>query len=156
MPIVFVALIDVMRREHRVGWLRAYAAHGGAVTVAIAAIMQLNSPLSALVKPSSYVVGPRVTSAHEVMALVPEGASVETDLSVMRHLASRNTVYWYWSIGDAEPDYVLLNTRLAWFKPDGPGAIRSLKNVVAYAEAKHGGNWTLIYNKNGYQLARRS
>lgn len=146
MPIVFVALIDAMQREHRAGWLRSYAARGAAVAVAFAAAMQLHSPLSALVNPTSYELGSRVNSARTVIALVPSGASVETDIALMSHLVSDHRVFWVGSIGDAQPDYVLFNVA---------GRLGSPADAVAYAEAKHGGTWKLLYDKDGFQLAAK-
>lgn len=146
MPIVFIALIDAMNREHRPAWLRAYAAQGAAVALAFAAAMQLHSPLSVLVRPATYEANPRAASAREVIALVPKGASLETDIGLMTHLATGRTVYWLGTIGKAQPDYVLF---------DVEGGIGSPVDVVAYAGKTHGGNWKLMLGKDGYQLARR-
>lgn len=146
MPIVFIALIDVMNRKHRFAWLRAYAPQGAAVALAFAAAMQLHSPLSALVRPATYEENPRAASAREVIALVPKGASLETDIGLMTHLATGRTVYWLGTIGKAQPDYVLF---------DNAGSFGSPEDAVAYAEKTHGGNWTLEYDKDGYQLARQ-
>ena len=146
MPIVFIALIDAMNREHRFGWLRAYAPQGAAVALAFAAAMQLHSPLSVLVRPATYEANPRGASARQVIALVPKGASLETDIGLMTHLVTGRTVYWLGTIGKAQPDYVLF---------DNEGNFGSPDDVVAYAEKTHGGNWQLEYDKNGYQLAHK-
>lgn len=146
MPIVFIALIDAMNREHRLAWLRAYAPQGAAVALAFAASMQLHSPLSVLVRPATYEANPRAASARQVIGLVPRGASLETDIGLMTHLATGRTVYWLGTIGKAQPDYVLF---------DVEGGIGSPVDVVAYAEKTHGGNWKLILEKDGYQLAHR-
>ena len=146
MPIVFIALIDAMNREHRSAWLRAYAPQGAAVALAFAAAMQLHSPLSALVRTATTETNPRVASAREVIALVPTGASVETDIGLMTHLVTDRTVYWLGTVGKAHPDYVLF---------DVEGNFGSPRDVVAYAEKTHGGNWQLAYDKDGYQLAHK-
>ncbi|MEO6471511.1 MAG: DUF2079 domain-containing protein [Aeromicrobium sp.] len=146
MPIVFVALIDAMNRQHRAPWLRAYAARGAAVALAFAAAMQLNSPLSVLVQPSTYDSAPRAAGAREVIALVPKGSKVETDISLMSHLVTDHTVYWLGAVGNANPSYVLFDTS---------GGLGSPLDAVAYGETKHGGAWKLLYSQDGYQLARR-
>lgn len=146
MPIVFIALIDAMNREHRSAWLRTYAPQGAAVALAFAAAMQLHSPLSALVRTASNEANPRVASAREVIALVPKGASVETDIGLMTHLVTDRTVYWLGTVGKAQPDYVLF---------DVEGNFGSPQDVVAYAEKTHGGSWQLAFNKDGYQLAHK-
>lgn len=146
MPVVFIALIDAMNREHRLAWLRAYAPQGAAVAVAFAAAMQLNSPLSALVKPGSYDAAPRADAARRAIAMVPKGAKVETDIALMSHLVSDHTVYWLGSIGTARPTYVLF---------DVDSGLGSPQDAVTYAESTHGGSWKLLFDENGYQVAVR-
>lgn len=147
MPIVFIALVDAMYREHRLAWLRAYSAQGAAVALALAAAMQVNSPLSALVKPETYEANPRAASAREVIALVPKGASVETDIGLISHLVTDHTVYWLGTTGEAEPDYVLF---------DLAAGLGSPTDVIGHAEERHGGTWQLLYDKDGYALAHRT
>ncbi|MGZ5370882.1 DUF2079 domain-containing protein [Aeromicrobium sp.] len=146
MPIVFIALIDAMNREHRSVWLRSYAAQGALVALVFAAVMQVHSPLSVLVKPSTYDPNPRAASAREVISLVPKGASVETDIGLMTHLATGHDVYWLGTAADAEPDYVLF---------DLDSNLGSPVDVIGYAQGIHGGTWKLILDKDGYVLARR-
>lgn len=147
MPIVFIALIDAMNREHRSAWLKAYAPQGAAVALAVAAALQLQSPLSVLVKPETYDASPRTASAREAIELIPHGAKVETDIALMSHLVSDHTVYWQGTIGHAQPTYVLF---------DVDGGLGSPGDVVTYAQATHGGEWKLLFAENGYQLAARS
>lgn len=146
MPIVFIALIDAMNREHRFAWLRAYATQGGAVALAFAAAMQLHSPLSVLVQPAAYGANPRAETAREAIGLVPKGASIETDIGLVTHLVTDRTVYWIGTIGNVRPDYILFDVN---------GNFGSPENVVDYAAMTHGGNWELLLDKDGYALARR-
>ncbi len=150
MPIVFIALIDAMRKERRRAWLRDYASKGAAVSLAFVAAMQLQSPLSAMAQADWWSSSPHDNAAREAISMVPAGASVETDLRFMTHLVTKHRVYWIGSIGGtgvrADPDYVLFNTE---------GNLGSPENTVAYAEATHGGSWHLIFNQLGYQLATR-
>lgn len=145
MPIVFIALIDAMNREHKHPWLRAYAAQGAAVALAFAAVMQLQSPLSVLVKPSTYDPNPRAVSAREAISLVPKGASVETDIGLMTHLVTDHKVYWLGTADNPRPDYVLFDT---------DGGLGSPVDAVAYAQGIHGGVWKLVLSKDGYTLAK--
>lgn len=147
MPIVFIALIDVMSRDHRNPWLRTYATYGTAAVLAFAAVMQLQSPLSALVKPQTYDPNPRAASAREVINLVPKGSSVETDIGLMSHLVTDRTVYWLGTSAGAEPDYVLF---------DIDSGLGSPLDAVAYAVGAHGGTWVLTYEKDGFVLAKRT
>ncbi len=146
MPIVFVALIDAMNREHRFAWLRSYAPYGVAVALGFAAAMQLQSPLSDLVKPETYNADPRATSADKAISLVPKGVKVETDIGLMSHLVSGRTVYWYGAMGDARPTYLAFDTT---------GGLGSPVDAVAYGQTTFGGTWHLLFDENGYQVATR-
>jgi len=139
MPIVFVAMIDAMVRWPRLRW----AAVGALVVTGFTLV---GSPLSALVDAETYAEGPRADGARTVLALVPDGASVETDIGLMSHLVTDRTVYWLGTVGGARPEYVLF---------DLESGVGSPEDVVAYAEGTHGGTYELIHDAGGYVLARR-
>ncbi|KQY58551.1 hypothetical protein ASD11_02505 [Aeromicrobium sp. Root495] len=139
MPIVFVAAVDAMRRRPllRLAVLPA---------VVVTATTLVGSPLSTLLDGDTWKDPPRAAAAREVISLVPEGASVETDIGLMTHLVSDHRVYWIGSVGEASPEFVLL---------DQDAGVGSPPDAVAYAEEAHGGSWTSVYDENGYQLAQR-
>ncbi|MBC7633473.1 DUF2079 domain-containing protein [Aeromicrobium sp.] len=139
MPIVFVAMIDSMSRWPRLRWAVV-------VAVVVTAFTLVNSPLSTLLDAETYDEAPRAAAAREVIGLVPEGAGVESDIGLMGHLVTDHTVYWLGSVGSARPSYVLFDV--------GSG-IGSPADVVAYAEKQHGGTYELLYDNDGYVLARR-
>ena len=140
MPIVFVAMIDAMQRRPVLRW-----ATWGAVVVGVLTLV--GSPVTALADPDTYDDPPRIDSARLLTELVPDGASVETDIAFLGHLVTDHTAYWYGTVGDAEPEYVLFDTR---------AGIGSPTDAVAYAEQAHGGTYRLIYDRDGYQLAHRT
>jgi uncharacterized membrane protein len=140
MPIVFVAMIDAMTRWPRLRWATLAA-------VVVTGFTLINSPLSLLVHSGTYDDPARASSARAVLALVPKGASVETDIGLMTHLTTDHTVYWLGTVGTAKPTYVLFDTA---------SGIGSPEDVVDYAEKTHGGTYELLYDHDGYVLARRS
>ncbi|AWB93093.1 DUF2079 domain-containing protein [Aeromicrobium chenweiae] len=139
MPIVFVAMIDAMVRQP---WLQ-WATVGGVV---VSGFLMVGSPVAALADPATYDEPPRADSARTVLSLVPKGASVEADIGLLNHLVTDHTVYWLGTVGDAKPEYVLF---------DLAAGVGSPEDVVAYAERAHGGRYELVYDQNGYKLARR-
>ncbi|AXT85785.1 hypothetical protein C6I20_11690 [Aeromicrobium sp. A1-2] len=139
MPIVFVAMIDTMRRWPTLRWATV-------VAVVVTAFTLVNSPLATLLDDQTYAEAPRAASARAVIAAVPDGASVETDIAMMSHLVTDHTVYWYGSVGDATPEYVLFDVGAGIGSPD---------DIVGYAEQAHGGTYELVYDNDGYLLARR-
>jgi uncharacterized membrane protein len=140
MPIVFVAMVDAMRRWPVLRWATV-------VAVVVTAFTLVNSPLSTLLDSETYDEVPRAEAAHEAIAEVPKGATVETDIALMSHLVTDHTVYWWGTIGkQVTPSYVLF---------DAGAGIGSPSDVVAYAEQAHGGTYELVYDRDGYLLAKR-
>ena len=139
MPIVFVAMIDAIGRRPVLAW----SAVGGLV---VTGFMMIGSPVASLFESSTWQDAPRADSARQVLALVPDGASVETDIGLMGHLVTDHTVYWLGSIGDAVPEYVLF---------DLDAGIGSPEDVVGYAEGTHGGTYDVLFDADGYVLAQR-
>ena len=63
----------------------------------------------------------------------------------MTYLVTDHEVTWIGTPGNAAPDWVLLDT--------GSG-LGSPPDAVAYAEDRYGGNYTMVEDIDGYQLAR--
>lgn len=151
MPVLFIALVDgaVRARTGRLRWLAAYATHVPALAVAVALVLTVVRPLPlrALVEPATWQPAPRADAAEQVLAAVPAGASVESDLGLLNHLVADRDVYW---IGDAEPvvpDYVVIDTS-TWstLPPD----------AATYAEQLHpGADYDTVFRAEGYEVARR-
>jgi uncharacterized membrane protein len=139
MPIVFVAMIDAIHRRPVLRWATP-------VGLVVGSFMLVSSPVAALIDPATYDEPPRADAARTVLSLVPEGASVETDIGLIGHLVTDHTVYWLGTAGSATPEYVLFDL--------GSG-IGSPQDVAAYAEQAHGGTYDVIYDRNGYILAQR-
>lgn len=145
MPIVFVAAVDTMRRYPPVRWT--------AVPALVVSLGLLPStPLWALVQGETYEVPDRAAVAQRVVDMVPDGASVVTDIGVITHLATDHDVYWLGTVGtaplpDGDPDYVLLDQ---WAGVGSPPDART------WAEQTFGGTWVTVWDADGYQLARRA
>ena len=92
----------------------------------------------------------RVAAAREVIATIPEGSTVVTDLSMLAYLVPRAEVSW---MGTSGPDkeYVVMNR-------NGGGNQWSVSDAAAWGEqhSKQGSTYTVIYNKNGFQIAKRN
>ena len=145
MPIVFVAAVDTMRRYPPVRWTAVPA-----LVVSLALLP--STPLWALVQGETYEVPDRAAVAQRVVDMVPDGASVVTDIGVITHLATDHDVYWLGTVGTAplpegDPDYVLLDQ---WAGVGSPPDART------WAEQTFGGTWVTVWDADGYQLARRA
>ena len=91
----------------------------------------------------------RVAVAHEVIATIPEGATVVTDLSLLAYLVPRAEVSW---VGTSGPDkeYIVMTPSSAnqW----------GTTNAATWGEqhSQQGASYSLIFNKDNYQIAKRN
>jgi len=150
MPILFVALVDgvVRARASRWSWLRGYARFVPAIALVVALVLCLQFPFRDLIRPETYDESRRADAADTVLALVPPGASVETDIGLMTQLAADRDVYW---IGNTNagvtPQYVLIDTAAGW----DPVPL----DAARFAEQRHPDvSYRTIYDNGGYRLAQ--
>lgn len=166
MPIVFLAAIDGIARirarrsesradtemDQRVPRGLGYALehHGAAAMLAICAALAFQFPLSSLWSPATYTLGPHVAAANRAMALVPNGASVATDLDLLAPLAARTDTYWLGNFGtNPSTQYVVFDTDSTDWQP--PPA-----NVLTFAEGIAHAKYRQIYVSDGVYVFRRA
>jgi hypothetical protein len=173
MPIVFLAAIDGMARirarrsERRAGtelhrrgprWLGYALEHyGAAAMLAICAALVFQLPLSSLQlplrslwSPATYSLGPHVAAANKAMALVPNGASVATDLDLLAPLAARTDTYWLGNFGtNPSTQYVVFDTYSTDWQP--PPA-----NVLTFVESIAHAKYRQIYVSDGVYVFSRA
>ena len=91
----------------------------------------------------------RVAVAHEAIATIPEGATVVTDLSLLAYLVPRAEVSW---VGTSGPDkeYIVMTPTSAnqWGSSDAA--------AWGKKHSKQGATYTVIFNKDNYQIAKRN
>ena len=90
----------------------------------------------------------RVAVAHEVIATIPEGATVVTDLSLLAYLVPRAEVSWSGTSGP-DKEYIVIT----------PNSINQwgTTNAAAWGEqhSTQGSTYSVIYSKDNYQIAKR-
>ena len=95
---------------------------------------------------------PRMAAAQGALDAVPEGASVETDTTLLARLVPGREVYWVGTTGKMEtpPEYVVIDVRsYAW----GGHQV----DAESWASAAHPGHtYETIYSKAGFRVARRT
>jgi hypothetical protein len=152
MPVIFMALVDAMAvsGNSRRGWLRSYAQNMAPVVLAISLTYTIagNLPLKDLLSASSYEQGPRGQAARQALSEIPDGTSVETNVSLMSHLSSRCDVFWVGDTGKVAPDYVALDLWNGWSSP--------VTDPLGYAQGLHpGSHYVMLSNVNGYAVMKR-
>lgn len=174
MPIVFLAAIDGIARLrarqrpdyapsggwsavaerlagpcHRLGY--ALEHYGAAAMLAVCAGLAFQFPLSSLWDPATYQLGPHVAAENAAMALVPDGASVATDLDLLAPLAARTNTYWLGNFAtNPATQYVVFDTESTDWQPPP-------HNVLSFVEGlTHHTLYRQIFYSNGVYVFRRS
>ena len=91
----------------------------------------------------------RVAVAHEAIATIPEGATVVTDLSLLAYLVPRAEVSWAGTSGP-DKEYIVMTPTSAnqWGSSDAA--------AWGKKHSKQGATYTVIFNKDNYQIAKRN
>lgn len=125
--------------------------------VAICAALAFQFPLSNLWHPQTYQTGRPAAAAWAAMALVPNGATVQTDIDLLAPLAARtdafwlgNAVTWQGTKGNPATQYIIFDRAGADVPPPSG-------SVLSYVESlNHGVPYRLIYENAGVFVFIRS
>jgi len=150
MPIAFTALIDgasLAQCSSRRAWrLWGRLAPPAAAAIALALLPLL--PLRVLATPEVFAANPDAGRIEAVLAAVPPGASVETDITYMSYLVDDHTVYWLGNKNPA-PDCIAIG-------PAG-GTPAAWGSVAQVAQLLHPETpYRLVVEDAGYSLACRA
>ncbi|WP_411077065.1 DUF2079 domain-containing protein [Streptomyces sp. cmx-10-25] len=150
MPVVLLALVDGARavRTSPRAWLVSYGRVVVPVATAVALVLAANLPLRELLRPETYRADARVAQAREALAAVPEGTSVETDVSLLAHMTADHRVYWAGTSRDVDPDYLVYDLR---------GWSQQVSDPVALASQLHPrARYELTHRSEGFAVLRRT
>jgi len=166
MPVVFVAAIDGIARIRAAGQASRQLPgrlgaelqrYGAAMMLAVCAALAFQFPLASLWNGQTYQLGPHVAAARAAMALVPDGATVQTNIDLLAPLGARaddfwlgNSSYWHGSSGNPATTYVIYDQQIGDLPPPPHG-------VFSYIESlDRGARLSLIYHDDGVYVFRRS
>ena len=144
MPIVFVALVDVIVQRPWARWPGLAIATGfGVWTVFFmnSAFVPSGSPLTLLADSATWHRDARAEGALAAMKVIPRGSYVESDLGMLKQLVSDYHVYWRGTVGDAVPDYIVFDRRLSDEDPALYGLTAHHHN---YEKVFDDGQWIVV------------
>ncbi|MER7519983.1 DUF2079 domain-containing protein [Streptomyces sp. NPDC126499] len=151
MPVVFLALVDAVRavRSSPRPWLSAYGKVVVPVVTAIAIVHALDMPLRELLRSETYRTDARTLDARRAVAAVPEGTSVETNVTLMAHLTGDRKVYWVGGAQGVSPDYLALDLASGWSQPvtDPVGLAAQLHPEARYELSAQAGQFVVLKRK---------
>lgn len=148
MPIVFAALIDGVRRARRDSWLplRWYARAAPTLALLVGVALCTRYPIGGLFSAATYQPSPRSQAAERILAKIPDGATIETDLGLIAKLTSRTRVFFVGNAAPVVPQFALI---AHWDE-------KQAYEPVKWAESLHPGKtYVLVYAESGYTLLRR-
>lgn len=125
MPILFVAAIDTLIRIRArsdradeatqpasagISWLRGtLLRHGAVATLAVSVALSNSFALNQYLHPQKMFTQTSANrAAWRVLALIPDGSSVEASVNLLAPLAARTDAYWIGNGDNPTPDYVAI------------------------------------------------
>jgi len=126
-----LATVRAVAQSARAGLAR----HGGAMMAAVAVALAFQFPLSGLWHASTYRIDGHVAAADAAMAVVPDGATVQTTLDLLAPLGARTDTFWIGNPGNPVTRYIVFDGVNSGYYP-------AVSNVPAFI-AK-------LYPQDGY------
>jgi uncharacterized membrane protein len=136
MPIVFLAAIDGLARMQARAARRGprpsrraarYPRYAAVVMAVVAAGLGFRFPLAGLWHPQTYRISQHVSAERAAMALVPPGTTVESTLTMLAPMVTRDTTYWIGTADNPVPRYIL-------FDATSSGYTRPPSNIPAFVD----------------------
>ena len=136
--------LDVLRAA-RGGIVR----HGGAMMAAIAVALAFQFPLSNLWHATTYRLDAHVAAADAAMAVVPDGATVQTTLDLLAPLAARTDTFWIGNGGNPLTRYIVFDGPDSGYSP----AITNVPRFIAQLFPHDG--YVQVFARDGVYVFRR-
>jgi uncharacterized membrane protein len=108
MPVVFCASIDALSRRKVLNSARLRLLLGSCILL-ISVVLTSQYAFGKLADTDKNFALTTAESSQKALAAVPDGATVETDISLMSYLVDRTEVYWIGNSNNPAPEYVLID-----------------------------------------------
>lgn len=159
-PVAVGALLDIVARLKRLSptgaWMGAPVPARWAVALAVAvplatgAVTASRLPLWDMTSKGYGSTSPRAGEAEQIIDLIPEGSTVETDLTLLAYLVPTTTVSWV-GTSTTDTDYVVVDSLSSAWGGNPP------TDAAQWATegSTQGSRYELILEVDGFQVARR-
>ncbi len=125
------------------------ARHGAPMMAAVAVALAFQFPVSGLWQGSTYRISPHVAVDDAAMALVPDGATVQTTLNLLASLAARTDTFWIGNAGNPLTQYIVFDGKDSGYTPN-PASIPAF-----IAELYPTAHYQQIFARNDVYVFRR-
>jgi hypothetical protein len=123
--------------------------HGGAVMAAVAVALAFQFPLSGLWHGSTYELDAHVAAADAAMAVVPDGATVQTTLDLLAPLGARTDTFWIGNAGNPVTQYIVFDGPDSGYSP----AVTNVPKFMAQLYPRDG--YVAVFDRDGVYVFRR-
>jgi uncharacterized membrane protein len=132
------------------GGLRAgLARHGAPMMAAIAVALAFQFPLATLWHSSTFAISPQVDADNAAMAVVPDGATVQTTLNLLAPLAARTDTFWIGNAGNPLTTYIVFDGKNSGYTP-------APSNIPAFiAQLYPTAGYTQVFERSDVYVFRR-
>jgi uncharacterized membrane protein len=142
MPILFIAAVEALARRRAAVPGRGrisdgLARHAAPMMAAVAVALAFQFPLSGLWQGSTYTISPHVAADNAAMAVVPDGATVQTTLDLLAPLAARTDTFWIGTAGNPLTEYLVFDGDNSGYSPvpdNVPAFIAHLYPTAGYQQ----------------------
>jgi uncharacterized membrane protein len=113
------------------------ARNAGVLMAGIACVLAFHFPLSDLWHASTYRLSPHVAAADAAIAVVPDGATVQSTLDVLAPLAARTDTFWIGTAGNPATQYIVFDGADSGYSPaitNVPAFIRQIYPRAGYVQ----------------------
>jgi uncharacterized membrane protein len=123
--------------------------HGPAMMAAVTVALAFQFPLSSLWQSSTYQLGAHAAAADAAMAVVPDGATVITNLDLLAPLAARTDTFWIGNAGNPLTQYIV-------FDGDDSGYSPAPSNVPRFIASLYPGDeYVQVFERDDVYVFRR-
>nr|WP_245346805.1 DUF2079 domain-containing protein [Arthrobacter stackebrandtii] len=146
MPVVFAAAIDTLMRRRPLISLRLRKLLGAAMLL-VGVVLSSQYAFGMLLSPATHFPTATAESSNNALAAVPDGVTVETDISLMSYLVDRTEVYWIGNQNPA-PEYVLIDV-------SGRQGVSPDAAAIEAEQRFPGTTYQMVFADSRYQVARQ-
>jgi hypothetical protein len=116
---------------------------------AVAVALAFQFPLSDLWHGATYTLDAHVAAADAAMAVVPDGATVQTTLDLLAPLGARTDTFWIGNAGNPVTRYIVFDGPDSGYSP----AITNVPKFIAQLYPRDG--YVAVFDRDGVYVFRR-
>jgi hypothetical protein len=125
------------------------ARYGGAMMAAVTVALAFQFPLANLWQASTYRLDAHVAAADAAMAVVPDGATVQTTLDLLAPLAARTDTFWIGTGGNPVTQYIVFDGQDSGYSP-------AISNVPEFIASTHPGDgYVMVFERDDVYVFRQ-